>query len=190
MEDGSSVRIKVAQYFVNKKLQELESKKAELEIDDLTLLQALPPPEYRVDEPTNSTDELTQPELPPLFPSLPRDKIVSWESVLKDFSTHQPKDDSRWPMPPPWYRVAIIGAGVAGPPLATLLKMKGYDPVMFERIDGPSTGGLALGYVSALVPSFRTLELIQRPAVLRQTVKPCLIKFRGCWQKYEWREVP
>lgn len=87
-------------------------------------------------------------------------------------------------------RVLIIGAGVAGPPLATLLKMKGYDPVMFERIDGPSTGGLALGYVFALIPSVRTLELIQRPAVLRQTAKPCLIKFRGCWQKYARRGVP
>lgn len=42
-------------------------------------------------------------------------------------------------------RVLIIGAGVAGPPLATLLKMKRYDPVVFERTDGPSTAGLALG---------------------------------------------
>lgn len=150
MEDGSSVRIKVAQYFVNKKLQELESKKAELEIDDLTLLQALPPPEYRVDEPTNSTDELTQPELPPLFPSLPRDKIVSWESVLKDFSTHQPKDDSRWPMPPPWYRVAIIGAGVAGLRTAMLLQHMGIPYKIFEASDRP--GGRVYTYEFASKP--------------------------------------
>lgn len=44
-------------------------------------------------------------------------------------------------------RVLIVGAGVAGPPLAALLKMKGYDPVVFERIDGPPTSGLALGQV-------------------------------------------
>lgn len=53
-------------------------------------------------------------------------------------------------------RVLIIGAGVAGPALATLLKMKGYDPVIFERIDGPSTGGLALGYALLFIDPFLT----------------------------------
>ena len=41
-------------------------------------------------------------------------------------------------------RVGVIGAGVAGPVCAMLLKQKGYDPILYERLDGPSEAGLGL----------------------------------------------
>jgi len=41
MADGSSVRIKVAQYFVNKKLKELEFKDPQIKVDDWTFLHAI-----------------------------------------------------------------------------------------------------------------------------------------------------
>ncbi|EKM53956.1 uncharacterized protein PHACADRAFT_209786 [Phanerochaete carnosa HHB-10118-sp] len=42
-------------------------------------------------------------------------------------------------------RVAVIGAGVSGPVAAMLLKQKGYDPVVYERLDAISEAGLGLG---------------------------------------------
>ncbi|EKM52862.1 uncharacterized protein PHACADRAFT_100160 [Phanerochaete carnosa HHB-10118-sp] len=41
-------------------------------------------------------------------------------------------------------RVAVIGAGVVGPVAAMLLKQKGYDVVLYERLDSPSEAGLGL----------------------------------------------
>ena len=41
-------------------------------------------------------------------------------------------------------RVAVIGCGIAGPVLAMFLKVKGYDPVIYERLSEPSTAGLSL----------------------------------------------
>ncbi|KAG1791047.1 uncharacterized protein HD556DRAFT_1387296 [Suillus plorans] len=41
-------------------------------------------------------------------------------------------------------RVIIVGAGIAGPVLAVFLKMKGYDPVIYERLPGPGEGGIAI----------------------------------------------
>ncbi|KAL5485407.1 hypothetical protein ACEPAI_8049 [Sanghuangporus weigelae] len=53
--------------------------------------------------------------------------------------------------------VAIIGAGIAGPVLAMLLKQKGYIPVLYERTEGTTSGGLSL----ALQPNgFKVLSLI------------------------------
>lgn len=45
-------------------------------------------------------------------------------------------------------RVGVIGAGIAGPVLATLLKLKGYEPVVCERNSAPSEAGVGIGYVS------------------------------------------
>ena len=45
-------------------------------------------------------------------------------------------------------RVGIIGAGIAGPLLAMLLKQKGYEPVVFERNPAPSEAGIGIGYVA------------------------------------------
>ncbi|TFK88619.1 FAD/NAD(P)-binding domain-containing protein [Polyporus arcularius HHB13444] len=42
-------------------------------------------------------------------------------------------------------KVIIPGGGIAGPVLAMLLKAKGYDPVIYERADGPTDMGLSLG---------------------------------------------
>lgn len=46
-------------------------------------------------------------------------------------------------MPPP--RVGVIGAGVSGSVLAILLKLKGYDPVLYERNEGVTEAGLGIG---------------------------------------------
>lgn len=42
-------------------------------------------------------------------------------------------------------RVGVIGAGVSGPVMAMFLKQKGYDPVLYERLDTPSDAGLGIG---------------------------------------------
>ncbi|EKM53957.1 uncharacterized protein PHACADRAFT_257471 [Phanerochaete carnosa HHB-10118-sp] len=41
-------------------------------------------------------------------------------------------------------RVGVIGAGVSGPVAAMLLKQKGYDPILYERLDAPSDAGLGI----------------------------------------------
>jgi salicylate hydroxylase len=41
-------------------------------------------------------------------------------------------------------RIIIIGAGISGPILATFLKLKGYDPVVYERHDAVKDAGLFL----------------------------------------------
>ncbi|GJE95021.1 FAD-dependent monooxygenase [Phanerochaete sordida] len=41
-------------------------------------------------------------------------------------------------------RVAVIGAGIAGPVAAMFLKQQGYDPVIFERNDGVTDAGLGI----------------------------------------------
>ena len=41
-------------------------------------------------------------------------------------------------------RVAVIGCGIAGPVLAMFLKVKGYEPVIYERLKEPATAGLSL----------------------------------------------
>lgn len=47
-------------------------------------------------------------------------------------------------------RVAVIGAGVAGPILAIFLKLKGYVPILYERNDETPSTGLGLGLVLRL----------------------------------------
>ncbi|KIP01125.1 hypothetical protein PHLGIDRAFT_131362 [Phlebiopsis gigantea 11061_1 CR5-6] len=42
-------------------------------------------------------------------------------------------------------RVGVIGAGMAGPVLAVYLKLKGYDPVIYERTNSISDAGLGIG---------------------------------------------
>ena len=42
-------------------------------------------------------------------------------------------------------RVGVIGAGLAGLSLALFLKMKGYDPEVFERTQGDLESGLSIG---------------------------------------------
>ena len=49
----------------------------------------------------------------------------------------------------PGTKVIIAGGGVAGPVLGILLKLKGYDPIIYERLDAPTDMGLSLGYVAA-----------------------------------------
>lgn len=44
-------------------------------------------------------------------------------------------------------KVIISGAGIAGPVLAMFLKLKGYEPVVYERTEKISGLGLSLMYV-------------------------------------------
>ncbi|OCH85792.1 FAD/NAD-P-binding domain-containing protein [Obba rivulosa] len=54
-------------------------------------------------------------------------------------------------------KVIIAGCGIAGPVLAIFLKLKGYEPVIYERVAEPTTLGLSL----CLQPNgFRVLSLI------------------------------
>ncbi|KAH8119024.1 FAD/NAD-binding domain-containing protein [Phellopilus nigrolimitatus] len=41
-------------------------------------------------------------------------------------------------------KVALIGAGIGGPVLAMLLKQKGYEPVLYERLEKVTSAGLSL----------------------------------------------
>ncbi|KAI1791333.1 FAD/NAD(P)-binding domain-containing protein [Ganoderma leucocontextum] len=41
-------------------------------------------------------------------------------------------------------KVILAGGGVAGPILGILLKLKGYDPIIYERLDAPTDMGLSL----------------------------------------------
>lgn len=42
-------------------------------------------------------------------------------------------------------RVGVIGAGIAGPVVASLLKLKGFEPLIFERNPAVSQGGIGIG---------------------------------------------
>lgn len=41
-------------------------------------------------------------------------------------------------------KVVIVGCGIAGPVLATFLKLKGYDPIIYERTHSDAPGGIGL----------------------------------------------
>ncbi|GJE95031.1 FAD-dependent monooxygenase [Phanerochaete sordida] len=45
-------------------------------------------------------------------------------------------------------RVGVIGAGIVGPVLSIFLKQKGYDPILYERLDAPSDAGLGIALQS------------------------------------------
>ncbi|KAG1777653.1 hypothetical protein EV702DRAFT_1099798 [Suillus placidus] len=60
-------------------------------------------------------------------------------------------------------RVLVVGAGIAGPVLAIFLKIKGYDPIVYERLPSPGESGLSF----LLQPNgLRVLSLI--PGLLEQ----------------------
>lgn len=45
-------------------------------------------------------------------------------------------------------KVIVAGGGIAGPVLAIFLKMKGYEPIVYERTDALSDVGQSLWYAS------------------------------------------
>lgn len=170
-DDGSSIRIKVAQYFVNKKHQGLKDNNLAIKTDDLKYLQALPRfSETGQDSETSQAARASEPEAPPLFPV--DQQYSQWDQLLKfahlpdlppeddhlpgqvpdhpeqvpDHPDHPDQvpghpgraPDTRprwWPVWPPWYRVAIIGAGVAGLRTAKLLQNLGIPYKIFEASD-------------------------------------------------------
>ena len=44
--------------------------------------------------------------------------------------------------------VTIIGGGIAGPVLAIFLKLRGYQPIVYERLPAFVDLGVGLAYVS------------------------------------------
>lgn len=43
-------------------------------------------------------------------------------------------------------KILVIGGGVAGPVLAIFLKLKGYNPIVYERLAGVLEAGNSLLY--------------------------------------------
>lgn len=41
-------------------------------------------------------------------------------------------------------KVIVVGAGIAGPVLATFLKLKGYNPIVYEKFPTNAVTGLSL----------------------------------------------
>ena len=41
-------------------------------------------------------------------------------------------------------KVIVVGGGIAGPVLAILLKSKGYDPIVYEKVDALANVGLSI----------------------------------------------
>lgn len=41
-------------------------------------------------------------------------------------------------------KVIVVGAGIAGPILAIFLKLRGYEPILYERLEGVQQAGLSL----------------------------------------------
>ena len=116
MPDSSSVRAKVAQYFVNKQLEDLDLKNPQIEIDDSTL-KFLSGIQIRTDQPASDP-----PQLPPApTPHIPGEGYYSWKGLLEiDRARRAAPSEGRRLMIP--QRVAIIGAGVAGLRTAMLLQ--------------------------------------------------------------------
>ena len=49
-------------------------------------------------------------------------------------------------------KVIIVGAGIAGPVLSMFLKLQGYEPVIYERVDSIADAGLSLWYAGSNFP--------------------------------------
>ncbi|KZT70893.1 FAD/NAD(P)-binding domain-containing protein [Daedalea quercina L-15889] len=70
-------------------------------------------------------------------------------------------------------KVIIAGAGIAGPILAIFLKLKGYDPIVYERVEALDDAGLSL----CLQPNgLRVLTLI--PGIMEKLVGQPLEKMQ------------
>ena len=168
--DSSDIRTKVAQHIVNKALHELDRKNPHVLFGDQTYHHALYQFQEKVDEDVQTqgaqaklrgVQEPTQVaedrplDLPPLFP-YPISDYYSWNDLLilergrkVNGRTKGPGGEHRFPVPdgpifPPWYSVAIIGAGVAGLRTAKLLQDMGIPYKIFEACDRP--GGRVFTY--------------------------------------------
>lgn len=51
-------------------------------------------------------------------------------------------------------RVGIIGGGIVGPVIATFLKLRGYEPIIYERRSAILDRGIGIGFVFAFVFKF------------------------------------
>jgi hypothetical protein len=162
LSDGSSVRIKAAQYAINKRLEELESKNPQLKIGDWKYLRALPQygiyehePEPEFAQPGDDSDSMLMqdedepPELPPIIATHPGNSDhISWNDLYQSLKERifdvKPSVPPEELIFPPWYYVAIIGAGVAGLRTAMLLQRLGIPYKIFEASGRP--GGRIFTY--------------------------------------------
>jgi hypothetical protein len=144
-EDGSSIRTKVAQYYVDQKLQQIKNLQIDTGPADLPYLQRLPQISNDPDQPQTEAAQ-AEVRLPPLYPSRP-DHRVSWDQLKKHLI---PPDSTIIPpgplevMYPPWYCVGIIGAGLAGLRTAMLLQARGIPYKILEASGRP--GGRIFTY--------------------------------------------
>ncbi|KIK52442.1 hypothetical protein GYMLUDRAFT_180149 [Collybiopsis luxurians FD-317 M1] len=133
------IRTKVAQYFVNKKLQELESTNPQIKLDNGDYLQALP---------VNLGAATAGSSQPDNFLPLPYGQTVGWKDLYDIFSERTRRANLPAETSPvanfPGYRVAIIGAGVAGLRTAKLLQDNGIPYKIFEASTRP--GGRVFTY--------------------------------------------
>ena len=77
-------------------------------------------------------------------------------------------------------KVGIIGCGIAGPVLAIFLKLKGYDPIVYERYESTADTGLFLSCVTipCNCPSLILfLDSLQRNGLLVLAKIPGLVEF-------------
>ncbi|KAF5343736.1 hypothetical protein D9757_014641 [Collybiopsis confluens] len=151
--DIPDIRSKVARYFTNKKLRELETINPKIKVDAAKFPYFL----YRhsaSDQQAGTT--AIDPSLPsgPIF--VPEDQAISWKDLYGLFQddltkTHGP-GSRRLPTEsaPLWYSVAIIGAGVAGLRIAKLLQDRKISYKIFEASTRP--GGRVFTYDFASKP--------------------------------------
>ncbi|PPQ76897.1 hypothetical protein CVT24_008782 [Panaeolus cyanescens] len=164
-EDGSSVRRKVVQYYLDQLHEDLATRNSQVQVTDLPFLERLSTL-YEKEDPTALRHEAIA--TPIAVPTIDPSPNVTWENLCKShvFSELEPgrapDHDRRDPIPhipirrrgdhhkdgkvdcPPWYRVAIIGAGVAGLRAAMLLQSKGIPYDILEA--SGRAGGRAFTY--------------------------------------------
>ena len=76
-------------------------------------------------------------------------------------------------MPETKTKVIVVGGGIAGPVLAILLKLKGYDPIVYERVDALADVGLSIWYAPLTIPASALLTPQRDPTVCSPTACAC-----------------
>lgn len=86
-------------------------------------------------------------------------------------------------------KVSVIGCGIAGPVLAVLLKLKGYEPVVFERQDEVTATGLSLMCVLTVLLSYAAVLKLEAPDAVKAAAEwpeSPLSDPRSC-RRHSWR---
>ena len=70
-------------------------------------------------------------------------------------------------------KVIVVGGGIAGPVLAILLKLKAYDPIVYEKVDALADVGLSIWYAPLTIPAPPSLMPHRDPTVCSPTACAC-----------------